>query len=260
MSQEKFDLLSEVCEESFIALNEGGAIRAKPPHKTFANMKSDLIDLPGYLTRQREFEAKHCGHILCGDTRNSCIIIGLALRLFKPQVVYEIGRYRAWSTAQMAFALQDNFLETGEDAKFISIDPHIGAPGADGWSVGLSPKGNQCGGIEEWDMSRDNLIRAGIENFVTPIRAFSAEYIESVEDEIDFIFVDGDHSYMGAKGDVEKYGDKVVKDGLCILHDVWGENFTGNANWGPSKVYAEADPEKWEKIGITWNVGILRRK
>jgi predicted O-methyltransferase YrrM len=259
MSKE-LELLKEVCAQSFIELNEGGATRTKSPELTLSAMSSDLIDLGAYLKEQRDFERQHCGHILCGDTGKSCVIIGLALRLFKPQVVYEIGRYRGWSTAQMAFNLRHNFNETGHKAKFISIDPHVGADGGDGWSVGLSPRGKQCGGLTEWDISRNNLLRAGISDFVTPIKAFSATWVQTVDDAIDFIFIDGDHTYNGAKVDVEEYGKKMVSGGICIIHDVWGENFTGNANYGPSRVYAEADANKWEKIGITWNVGILKRR
>lgn len=257
---DKLSLIKKICSTSIIGFDNGGAARTKSPELTLSEVNSDLIDLNKHISDQRNFERTVCQHILCGDTRDSCVMISILLRLFKPKVVYEIGRYRGWSTTQMAYALKKNFDETGEKAKFISIDPHIGAPGAEGWSAGLSPEGTQCGGIEEWNYSRDNIKRAGMWDFVTPVKAFSAEYVKEVTDEIDFIFVDGDHSYKAAKEDVEEYGKKLVSGGICVLHDVWGENFTGNANWGPSKVYASADEDVWEKIGFTWNVGILLKK
>jgi predicted O-methyltransferase YrrM len=37
---------------------------------------------------------------------------------------------------------------------------------------------------------------------------------------IDFLFIDGDHSYEGAKGDFERYGPMVRPGGLVMFHDV----------------------------------------
>ncbi len=253
MDDTRIELLRRVCKESHTGFAPCGAVQTRNPKEAFARIATDLIDLNAYIDRQIAFERNHCGHILCGDTRSSCAIIGLALRLFKPSVVYEIGRYRGWSTSQMAFALKENFEETGDKTKFISIDPHHGAPGGPGW------KGDQCGGDNEWNISRSNLIRAGIDDFVTPVKAFSGEYVSEVEDAIDFIFVDGDHTYEAAKADVALYGEKMAPGGICVLHDVWAEKDYSFENYGPSKVYGEAGPE-WEKVGFTWDVGILRRK
>jgi predicted O-methyltransferase YrrM len=39
-------------------------------------------------------------------------------------------------------------------------------------------------------------------------------------DSIDFLFIDGDHSYEGVKADFEIYGPLVRKGGLIALHDI----------------------------------------
>src|SRR5215210_7598791 len=37
---------------------------------------------------------------------------------------------------------------------------------------------------------------------------------------IDFLFIDGDHTYAGVKQDFELYGRLLSKDGLVALHDI----------------------------------------
>lgn len=60
----------------------------------------------------------------------------------------------------------------------------------------------------------------------------SADTIEAVKNIItnvgkggvDWLFIDGDHSYEGAKKDYENYSKLLSKDGYTIFHDVVGEN------------------------------------
>ena len=43
---------------------------------------------------------------------------------------------------------------------------------------------------------------------------------------IDFLFIDGDHSYLGVKTDYKMYGPMVRKGGLIAFHDI-GKNEEG---------------------------------
>jgi len=40
------------------------------------------------------------------------------------------------------------------------------------------------------------------------------------DDKIDFLFIDGDHSYEGAKQDYEMYAPLVNKNGIIVFHDI----------------------------------------
>lgn len=39
-------------------------------------------------------------------------------------------------------------------------------------------------------------------------------------DSVDFLFIDGDHTYDGVKADFEMYSDLVAKNGIIALHDI----------------------------------------
>jgi predicted O-methyltransferase YrrM len=46
------------------------------------------------------------------------------------------------------------------------------------------------------------------------------EEISDISDEIDFLFIDGDHSYQGVKQDYEMYSKLVSDGGLIAFHDI----------------------------------------
>ena len=51
------------------------------------------------------------------------------------------------------------------------------------------------------------------------ISKFSHDAVKEVPDEIDFIFIDGDHSYDGIKQDWNDWSKKVRSGGVIALHD-----------------------------------------
>lgn len=65
--------------------------------------------------------------------------------------------------------------------------------------------------------------------------------ISALGHQIDFLFLDGDHTYAGLKGDWETYGPMLSDKGLAVFHDVYAEDM--------KRVLDELDPE--------WNVVYL---
>lgn len=63
------------------------------------------------------------------------------------------------------------------------------------------------------------LIRSGVLNRVKLIDKFSFDAVNDVPDQLDFIFIDGDHSYEGIRRDWEDWSVKLRLGGFIALHD-----------------------------------------
>lgn len=73
---------------------------------------------------------------------------------------------------------------------------------------------------------------------------------------IDFLFIDGDHSYAGVKADYEDYSPLVRPGGFVGFHDVcMGEDDKSLHNMGAAKFFRELDVPK-KKIAFSFGIGI----
>lgn len=52
--------------------------------------------------------------------------------------------------------------------------------------------------------------------------------METTDDYIDLLFIDGDHTYEGVKQDFEMYNPLVKEGGLIVFHDIWNTPTTTN--------------------------------
>lgn len=88
------------------------------------------------------------------------------------------------------------------------IDPWIAMTKIDVTDNSHSAKFSQ---VKEMFAQHDN---------VTIIKKISTEALEDIEDEsLDWIYIDGDHSYQGCKQDLDNYDKKVKTDGFICGHD-----------------------------------------
>jgi hypothetical protein len=64
---------------------------------------------------------------------------------------------------------------------------------------------------------------------------------------IDFLFIDGDHTYNGVKRDFELYSPLVCKEGLIGFHDV--APHVPDGTYGVRRLWDELKPAyKWQEI------------
>jgi predicted O-methyltransferase YrrM len=120
----------------------------------------------------------------------------------KPKNILEIGT--AWGGTLFLFAKV-----ASPQAKIISVDLPSGHGGYPEWRVKLY----QSFGMPEQEIC---LIRENSHLFSTLGRVETA--FEGCE--LDFLFIDGDHSYDGVKKDFEMYCKLVRKGGLIAFHDI----------------------------------------
>lgn len=63
-----------------------------------------------------------------------------------------------------------------------------------------------------------------VKDRIRPIRKRSEDAVTDVPDNIDFIFIDGDHSYEGVKKDFKLWLPKMKPGGIMVFHDSgWAE-------------------------------------
>ncbi|MGC1620971.1 MAG: class I SAM-dependent methyltransferase [Candidatus Acidiferrum sp.] len=79
----------------------------------------------------------------------------------------------------------------------------------------------------------DNVRAAGVSNHVEPHAAYSKEVAKSWDRPIRFLWIDDDHSYEGAKSDLDGFFPHLVPRGVVAFHDAL------NDFPGPIRVFVE---------------------
>jgi len=112
-------------------------------------------------------------------------------------IALEIGSYQGVSAVRIAAAM-------GTGSMLYCIDP---------WP---SPVGqiNAC-----YAIFKRHVHRAGMTGRIKVLRMNSAQIGAAVPNDLDFIFVDGDHSWQGIKTDWRLVRQKLCRGGIVCLHD-----------------------------------------
>ncbi len=131
--------------------------------------------------------------------------------------IVEIGSFRGRSTVMLAKVASHYGL-----GPIIAIDPHN--------SPILLPSGGEASSFDDFRLS---IRAAGIEQHVEPHVAYSKDVSPTWTRPIRFLWIDGDHSYVGAKTDFDGFLPHVAPGGVIALHDSLS-NFDG-----PIRVFVE---------------------
>jgi predicted O-methyltransferase YrrM len=76
---------------------------------------------------------------------------------------------------------------------------------------------------------------------------------------IDFLFIDGDHSYEGVRADWQGWTPHLAPGGHVALHDARIEADWTDANSGPTRLLAELrDDPAWQIVGEIDSLAVLR--
>jgi predicted O-methyltransferase YrrM len=140
----------------------------------------------------------------------------------------EIGRFKGGSTFILASALPDG-------VELWSYDLHV--------ALRADMPGEQLDG--ELGAA---LARYGLERKVHLIVGDSRK-VEPPSTTLEVLFIDGDHSYEGAKADFERWSAYVRPGGHVLLHDAVDSGGYGNVYPGVARVVDEIRGEQgWERL------------
>ncbi len=110
----------------------------------------------------------------------------------------EIGSYQGVSAAFIAGALR-------AEGRVYCVDPWLDTPRG---------SRNPCYLIFE-----RHLHRLGLWDKIAVLRGYSSEIVDQIPNDLDFIFVDGDHSWAGLAADWQIVKSRLGTGGVVCLHD-----------------------------------------
>jgi predicted O-methyltransferase YrrM len=130
----------------------------------------------------------------------------------------------------------DFILENNKSSKLYCVDPYIKY---DSYDDAIN---NYTG--DELFNDTYNLLKSKYGDRITFIRKFSEDAINDIPDNIDFLYIDGNHRYSYVYKDLELYFPKVKKNGYIIGDDAVDtnddlRNNNGDVfiNWGGENCY-----------------------
>jgi len=135
--------------------------------------------------------------------------------------IVEIGSFKGKSTVMLATVAKHYGL-----GPVVAIDPH-NFNSAELQEHRTSPESSSYGEFLR------NLETAGVSDHVEPHRAFSSAIASGWNRAIRFLWIDGDHSYQGAKTDFDGFSPYLKPHGIVAFHDALHE-FAG-----PLRVFVE---------------------
>lgn len=120
----------------------------------------------------------------------------------------EIGSFMGRSTVGIAHVARA--LGRG---KITAIDPHTSPAVTDPDLAGLGTS---------YDQFLSSLDRAGVRDVVEVRRSLSGDVARHWSQSIRFLWIDGDHTYAGARADIDMFKPFLVDGAVVAMHDVLG--------------------------------------
>lgn len=113
-----------------------------------------------------------------------------------------------------------------------------------------------------WLICERTLRRAGVDGRIKILRAFSSAIIEKLPTDLDFAFVDGDHSSNGIKTDWQIVASRVRSRAIICLHD---------AVTPPAEPWRQLDSmrffeqvilkdDRFDKIDIVHSMAVMQKR
>jgi hypothetical protein len=120
----------------------------------------------------------------------------------------EIGSFKGRSTVGIAYVTRELGLGT-----VVACDPHTSPATTDP---------DLRGKTTSYDDFVANLKAAGVFERVEIKRAYSHDLARDWNEPIRFLWIDGDHTYAGAKADIDMFKPFLVDGAIVAMHDVLG--------------------------------------
>lgn len=191
--------------------------------------------------RPRILNLLHALHLAqpCSQTIES-ELLALASHAKGKRVALEIGTFQGVSAVRIVRALAHGGL-------LYCVDPW---PETDG-------KPNSC-----WSITERHFKRSKVGNAVRIIREFSTNAQELIPADLDFAFIDGDHSRAGIETDWRIVAPRIQSGGILCLHDAITPPSEPYRVLGSTQFFSEVaskDPA-FELVETVHSLAVLRKR
>jgi predicted O-methyltransferase YrrM len=202
------------------------AVQADPGLKRYRNVERWPESLDGFEDLAFLFSSNQLSHGIASlQLDEAALLYGLARRVPIGAAVTEIGRFKGGTTLMLASALPDG-------AELWSYDLHV--------AIRTDLSGPQLdaelrAALDRYGLSeRVHLFVGDSRTAEPPPRASS------------LVFVDGDHTYEGARADFERWRGLVAPGGHVLFHDAVDAGGYGNHYPGIERLVGEIDRDDAE--------------
>lgn len=162
---------------------------------------------------------------------------------YNPAVVVEVGSWLGRSAGYMASEIKRRI----KPVKFFAVDTFKGSANEEAMQATM-----QAHGGDIFDQFNRNMARIGVMDYVTPIRMPSVEAAKQFKDgEVNFCFIDGDHSPEAVKADILAWLPKVHYNSCMAGHDI--------DRPGVRQAVSEVFGKKWRQYEQCWIVDNCHR-
>ncbi|HEX7595438.1 MAG TPA: class I SAM-dependent methyltransferase [Gemmatimonadaceae bacterium] len=149
----------------------------------------------------------------------------------------EIGSFKGRSTVGIAYVTRELGLGT-----VVAVDPHTSPASTDP---------DLKGKTTSYEDFVANLKTAGVLERVEIKRVYSHDLAREWKDSIRFLWIDGDHTYKGAKADIDMFKPYLVDGAIVAMHDVLG-TFEGALRVFVDEIL---DSDDFGPAGFTGSIG-----
>jgi predicted O-methyltransferase YrrM len=151
--------------------------------------------------------------------------------------ILEIGSFKGKSTVGLASIAQHYAF-----GPVVAVDPHT-APAVTDYGYGSQQS--------SWDEFRASLRSAGVARSVEAHRAYSRDLARDWHRPIRFLWIDGDHTYQGAKTDFDLFRRHLAPHAIVAFHDVL------HSFEGPVRVFVEEvlPSDQFGPVGLCGSIG-----
>ena len=161
----------------------------------------------------------------------------------------EIGCWQGKSTVCIAQGLRNK-----SGAQLTCIDPFDASGDNESKDMYGERKNDLDGPLRR--AFEDNLKHADVRDLVSVRVGFSHELVAAVDDSLDLLFLDGDHSYLAIRRDFEDWSPKIKAGGYLAMHDV-----VHAVHEGPRRVVEEliANEPQWTEQRYVDSMFVARK-